>query len=151
MASEAEMAAFRMMLRKMAPNLKKTFEDRARSWGEPVQMLYMTLRYKPGSDMADHKNVMIDFNSIMTKKQISATNDPNHKLDADQKILLEEAFPVGAELIKDQAVIWGVSPYDLFMMIRIKAPGEDIDDPETTEIQIRTHDKITPARGIVVQ
>lgn len=151
MGSEAEAAAFRMALRHFAPRLKQTFKDRSEAWGEPVAMLYMTMRYKPGTDMTNVDNVIIEFNSLLSKKCVSATNDPDYRMSDEEKEMLEEAFPAGAVLMDQKAEEWGLSPYDLFMLLRIKSGSGDIDDPDTTEIQVRTRASISPARSELVK
>lgn len=152
MGQESEEAMFRIGLRALAPILRQSFDDRAEAWGEMVHNLYMTLRYEKDKPLNDQKSVLIHFGSILSKKFILAMQDPSCKVSEEQRDMLEEVFPAGAEILQEQAREWQVSVYDLFMLIRIKDAGVISEEtPETVEVQLRTRAGITPERSKIVK
>ncbi len=135
MGALSDDAVFRIMMRKLAPNIKNLFDATADKWQEMFFNIYLTGHFKEAKDFNNPDNVMLTMRSILSGKSEALQRDPK-KLQNDEAILLEDMFPVFTEIMLDKAKTWGCSIMDLFISLRYKNGAEISED--TIIISIKT-------------
>jgi len=135
MSQLADDAALRIMLRSMAPVISDVFEKCAAQMGEFVSNLYLIMLHKPGGNLDNPYDHIIQIKSL-SGKIANLSQDPT-KRDKSAEDTLADLFPIAKELIGETAQEWNLTPYDLFLFLRIK-PGEDVSKANTTYLSLRT-------------
>jgi hypothetical protein len=127
--------------RTMAPIIIETFEKVSAATGQQISLLYLIMRYEPGSDLDNVKSCVIEMRDMLSQKLIPLQNDPGKAQSSTND--LEQAFPLLKELVIKYSETWNVTPYDLFITIRLKKTGTGAD---ALNLDVKTGNHITPFR-----
>lgn len=135
-------ASLRIIGRASAPVIVETFEKVNQATGIPVSMLYMIFRHKPGGDLNNVEDCIVEMRNLAGQQKIEL-RDPNGKpIDQSSK----DNFPILKQMMDDYAREWNVSPYDLFITARVKNLAT-IDKAAAINFDIKTRQGINPPKS----
>ena len=134
-------AAIGIMGRAMAPVIMQTFESAETVTGINRHMLYLVLRHKPGGDLKNINDVTIELRSMFDHQKIELREKEGKNSISDDA---KEVFPILTEMIQAYAEAWSVTPYDLFITIRL-AEGKQQGRANSMGLEILTKKGIVPA------
>lgn len=137
MSEQSESAMWRIALRNTAPAFRRLLEHYSVQWSEMFFNLYLSFSYQKGKDVQNPENTLMIINSILSNKSEIVPYEKLKDKDSSELSLLLDMFPMFYEHLEKQANTWGVSVFDIFLMMRYKT-GATGDTEDSLEVQIRT-------------
>ncbi len=143
---ENSKASMRIMGRAMAPVILETFQKAQAVTGIPVPFLYLIMRHKPGGDLNKVEDSIIEMRNIATQEKIELKDNAGAAPGPSVQERTKDAFPVLKILIEQYSENWNVTPYDLFITIRIVS-GAVAGSAQSMSFEIKTRKGIDPPQS----